>query len=67
MTTYRVKVSAPCEKTPWKANIYERNIDADTFNDLINEALSQEDILAGVRIIAIDMYSKEKGWLKVKI
>lgn len=67
MTTYRVKISAPCEKIPWKACILEINIDAYTLNDLINKALSQEDLQRGARIIDIDMYSNEKGWLKVKI
>lgn len=67
MTTYRVKISAPCEKTPWKAFVYESNIDAESLNDLIDKALSQGDIEAGARIIAIDRYTKQKGWIKIQL
>lgn len=67
MNTYRVKFSCPSPKVPWKATTLERNIDAVLLTDLIDKALSADDIDQGVRILEIHYYDKlNHKWIDVK-
>jgi hypothetical protein len=67
MATYRVKFVYPCQNNNWQADVFERNIDAERFEDLLCKAISNDDIELGVRILEIWLYNKNKGeWRRVR-
>ena len=56
MATYKVQLVSPCEKNKWQAVTNERNIEALSVNDLLQNALDAFDIENGTRILKISVY-----------
>ena len=50
---YKVKVCIPCINNKWKAEIENREIEAENLNYLIMKALTVEEYKRGARIVEI--------------
>lgn len=64
MATYKVQFVSPCKKNKWQAVINERNIEASSVNDLLQNALDTFDIENGTRILKISVYI-DGNWVEV--
>ena len=66
--TYRIKFVSPSQRTPWLAVTHERNIEAETFTDLLAESLSADDMKHGSRILQIEFFDiRNHVWKKVEL
>jgi hypothetical protein len=60
MELYRIKVAIPSIKNGWEANVEERYIEAENFNDMLMKSMSIEETARGARIIKIEREDPEK-------
>lgn len=57
MRKYLVKIAIPSRKNRWEASVEKRTVTAETFNDMLMEVITSDELQAGARIFEIEEFA----------